>query len=187
MNKIETELDIIRIITEDQWMMDVLRIVKSLQLNDWWIGAGFVRNKIWDFIHGYSTRTPLDDIDVIYYNPPMIPESIDKEYEMTLKRKDKGLKWSVKNQARMHSRNADPPYSSIVEAISRWTETATAIAVTIDQHEKIAFIAPFGITDLINLIIRPTPAGMENIEVYKKRIKEKKWQVLWPMLQVLYM
>jgi len=48
MREIASEQDISKIIEADDWMMDVLRAAEKLQLPDWWIGAGFLRNKIWD-------------------------------------------------------------------------------------------------------------------------------------------
>lgn len=39
--------EIVRLVSEDAWMMNVLRAAKSLELPDWWVCAGFVRSKIW--------------------------------------------------------------------------------------------------------------------------------------------
>ena len=61
--------DIISLIREDQWMMELLRLTSSLNLPDWWICAGFIRSKIWDTLHHFNDRTPLSDIDVIYFDP----------------------------------------------------------------------------------------------------------------------
>ena len=63
-----TKKDIISLIENDAWMMDILSVVKTLELPDWWIGAGFIRSKVWDSLHGYTKRTPLPDVDVIYLN-----------------------------------------------------------------------------------------------------------------------
>lgn len=38
--------ELIDIIQNDGWMIDILKTVRNLDLNDCWIGAGFVRNKI---------------------------------------------------------------------------------------------------------------------------------------------
>lgn len=38
--------EIISIIREDVWMMEILQSVKTLNLPDWWICAGFVRSKV---------------------------------------------------------------------------------------------------------------------------------------------
>lgn len=49
-------------------MMEILKTVSQLDLPDWWVCAGFVRSKIWDTVHGFNTRTPLSEVDVIYYD-----------------------------------------------------------------------------------------------------------------------
>src|SRR5690625_2648685 len=138
-------------------MMDVLNDVKKLQLPDWWVCAGFVRSKIWDVLHFFSERTPLPDIDVIYYDTADMSEFIEKELQNQLKEYNPTIPWSVKNQARMHHKNKVPPYSSSVDAISKFPETATALGVRIDVEEKLILTAPCGIHDVLNLQIKPTP------------------------------
>ena len=60
-----TEQDILDLIAKDEWMMGVLRTARSLHLPDWMIGAGFVRNKVWDYLHGYENiEVPTADIDL---------------------------------------------------------------------------------------------------------------------------
>ncbi len=66
--KIQTEQDIVRLIENDEWMINVLQLAKSLELPDWWICAGFVRSKIWDTLHNYEIRTTIPDVDVIYFD-----------------------------------------------------------------------------------------------------------------------
>ena len=44
------EQDIINLIKNDEWMMSVLGEAEKLCLPDWMIGAGFLRNKVWDFL-----------------------------------------------------------------------------------------------------------------------------------------
>jgi len=72
---LKTENDIIQLVKEDEWMMDILYTTQSLHLPDWWVCAGFVRSKIWDTIHGFTERTPIPDIDVIYFEERNIEES----------------------------------------------------------------------------------------------------------------
>lgn len=69
---IKSEEDILWLIREDKWMMELLKCAKSLNLPDWWICAGFVRSKIWDVLHGFNERTTLPDIDVIYYDEKIV-------------------------------------------------------------------------------------------------------------------
>ncbi len=50
----------------DHPRMDCLRAARELALPDWALGAGFVRNLIWDHLHHKAEPTPLNDIDLIY-------------------------------------------------------------------------------------------------------------------------
>ena len=94
------------------------------------------------------------------------------------------IPWSVHNQARMYERNADQPYLDCEHAISFYPETATAIAARI-RDGKVQLIAPHGIDDLLNLIVRPTPAFRRNIAVYQQRLTAKNWAQRWPRLTFL--
>lgn len=104
------EEKIISAIREDKWMMEIFKSVKSLNLPDWWICAGFVRSKIWDLLHGFSERTPILDIDVIYFNLINIDESEEKKLVAKLISLIPDIPWSVKNEARMHIKSNLPPY-----------------------------------------------------------------------------
>src|SRR5690625_447058 len=105
---LKIEDDIIKLISGDDWMMKILTTAKSLNLPDWWVCAGFVRSKIWDTLHGYSKRTPISDIDVIYFDKRNIDESEEKRLEQKLNAIHPNEPWSVKNEARMHLANTIP-------------------------------------------------------------------------------
>lgn len=178
--------EIRNLIEEDEWMMEVLRSAEKLQLPDWWVCAGFVRSKVWDNQHGYTERTPLGDIDVIYYDENNLDEELEKEYEHQLSRIMPELPWSVKNQARMHEVNDLPPYRSSVDAISQFPETATAVGVKLDERRELQLTAPHGLDDLIRMKICPTPAFKKDerlINIYRQRLESKKWTQKWPKVE----
>ncbi|MBO0587649.1 nucleotidyltransferase family protein [Sporosarcina sp. E16_8] len=184
---ITTEREIIALIQEDKWMMKLLKCAKSLNLPDWWICAGFVRSKIWDVQHGIDERTTIPDIDVIYYDRKSIEKSVEKEYEKALIRLLPTVPWSVKNQARMHSIYNISPYSSSVDAISKFPETATALGVKLDVQNNVILTAPHGIEDVVNLRVKPTPSfcgQKEQMKIYEERIREKNWQVVWDKVEI---
>ena len=163
-------------------LMRDLDAVKSLNLPNWCIAAGYVRNFVWDHEHHYySGTTPMNDIDVLYYDLTDINEDTEKEYENLLNMKLHGYNWSVKNQARMHERNKEEPYLSVEDAMKRWPETATAIGITLDQDNKIIIIAPYGLTDLFEMKIRRSPL-FNNIDTFNTRVRSKKWLTTWPKL-----
>ncbi|MBR9661526.1 MULTISPECIES: nucleotidyltransferase family protein [Bacillus cereus group] len=187
--KIKTEKDIIRLIENDEWMMNVLQMAKSLELPDWWVCAGFVRSKIWDTLHDYEARTAMPDVDVIYYDSLHQDEIYEQSLETKLMNIDATIPWSVKNQARMHVVNNMPPYSSSVNAISKFPETATALGVTLDELNNVILTAPCGIEDVLSLQVRPTAhflKSKERLHMYKNRVIKKNWQSKWPNITITY-
>lgn len=181
--------DIIRLINADEWMMDILRAARSLQLPDWWVCAGFVRSKIWDTLHGFTERTPLPDVDVIYFDPSNKNEDAEKQFELQLKQIIPDIPWSVKNEARMHLVNNIPPYLSSVDAISKFPETATALGLMLDDQDNVILTAPCGIDDVLKMIIRPTPyfsESKDSIEIYEKRIVQKNLKGKWNKVTVIH-
>ncbi|MGN7894652.1 nucleotidyltransferase family protein [Bacillus sp. 22475] len=186
---IQTEQDIIRLIENDEWMMNVLQMAKSLELPDWWVCAGFVRSKIWDTLHDYEAKTAMPDVDVIYYDSLHQDEIYEQSLETKLMNIDATIPWSVKNQARMHVVNNMPPYSSSVDAISKFPETATALGVTLDDQNNIILTSPCGIEDVLALQVKPTAHFLETkerIHIYKNRVIKKNWQNKWPNITIVY-
>ena len=184
---IKNEKDIIQLIKEDEWMMDILRAAKLLNLPDWWICAGFVRSKIWDTLHHFSERTNIPDIDVIYFDATIIDELEEKKLEKKLRNILPDIPWSVKNEARMHVVNDLPAYSSSVDAISKFPETATALGVKLDGKENVILTAPCGISDVINFELKPTPHFTETKDlavIYEERIIKKNWKSIWNKIKV---
>ncbi|MGO4573590.1 nucleotidyltransferase family protein [Microvirga sp. 2TAF3] len=161
-----------------------LASVESLGLPDCWIGAGFVRNAIWDALHGRSFDTgSLNDVDVVYCDSADSSRERDIALERQLRELHPGPPWSVKNQARMHRRNGDAPYRDTRDAIAHWPETATAIAAR-SVNGRVEIIAPHGVEDLLNLIVRPTPVFRSKIGIYRQRAAGKDWPVRWPRLTI---
>ncbi len=175
--------DISQLIQEDQWMMSILRAVQQLQLPDWWVSAGFVRAKVWDTLHDFARRTPLGDIDVIYFDPSTMDEAPEKVYQAQLAKAIPDQTWSVVNQARMAAINQDEPYTSSVDALSKFPETASCVAVTIDDQGFLQLAAPLGIADLVGLVVRPSPVFVPRLDRLVKRQRQKKWKEKWPKLR----
>ncbi|KJV09405.1 hypothetical protein VZ95_11725 [Elstera litoralis] len=162
-------------------MMDALQQVEALGLPDCWIGAGFIRNAVWDALHSLPWQEPQSDIDVIYFDATATDRGLDCRYEALLRRSRPALLWSVKNQAAMHLKNADPPYCDTADAMRFWPERCTAIAVRVSQGQ-LDLLAPFGIDDLMSLRVRPTPNFISRMPVYQQRLATKKWRARWPRL-----
>jgi len=96
------QAETVQLIQRDAWRMECLEAVESLDLPDWYIAAGFLRNAIWDAVHDKPERTTLNDVDVVYYDRGG-PGAIDEaQVEAALKTRCPEVKWEARNQARMH-------------------------------------------------------------------------------------
>ncbi len=186
MKKLKTKKDILNLIKKDKWMMNILRIVNYLNLPDWWIGAGFVRNKVFDYLHGYKKRTKMNDVDIIYFDKKDLSEKTEEKIQKKLSEINSSINWSVTNQARIALWKGDKPYKFSKDGLARFNETATCVGVKLNRNNNLVLIAPHGIKDLINLIIKINPLSINHKEIYIKRLKTKNWKKKWPKLKIIY-
>ncbi len=170
----------------ESWRLEVLRALAGLGLPDCWVAAGFLRNPIWDHLHGFDRATPLNDVDVVYFDPADCSKEKDRALEAELSKRAPGLPWSVKNQARMHDHNGDPPYNSTEHALRHWLEGVSAVGVRMTGAGRLELLAPFGFIDIFELTVRPTPhARARRLEAYRARMARKNWPAIWPLVRVL--
>ena len=168
----------------DSLRLQALRVVAERGLPDCWIGAGFVRDAVWDHLHGFATTAPRGDVDVIWFSGVPAEEDADLHVEQELLCAMPELQWSVKNQTRMHLRNGDTPYASVADAMRHWPETATAVAVRIDSSDFIEINAPFGLDDLFAMRLRPTPGfRTTKLPIFIDRVSSKRWIERFPLLK----
>ncbi|MEW6638920.1 MAG: nucleotidyltransferase family protein [Pseudomonadota bacterium] len=177
--------DIAALITREPRMMVLLGAVARLDLPDGWIGAGFVRNAVWDALHGRSPDCArLNDVDVVFFDRADLRRVHEQAIEVELARCCPGVPWSVRNQARMHERNGESPYADTAAAVARWPETATAVAARVADG-RVELLAPHGVGDLLHLIVRPTPAFAARRAAFEARLRTKDWFTRWPRLTLV--
>lgn len=173
------------IIARDPVGMEQLRAVRSLALPDWCIAAGFVRNRVWDHLHGIWPPRPLADIDVLYCDASDLSKAPEARYEARLAALLPGAPWQVRNQARMHVWKGLPQHTSTEDSMRYWLETVTPVGVRLEADDRLAVVAPLGTDDLLNLVCRPTAFGQRQRVEYDERVASKKWRELWPKVQFL--
>lgn len=172
-----------RWIAKDPEMMRIIKLVEHCKLPDWWIAAGFVRNKVWNELHGYPASGVGGDVDVIYYDPTNLSPDKDRAIEEFLRGKASSVPWSVKNQARMHLHNGDAQYQSSRDAISHWVEIPTCVAVTLKNQMQLEILAPYGLKELFELRLTPNKKYYRP-KVFKERVASKHWLERWPKLRL---
>jgi len=165
-------------------LMTDLGMVRDLSLPQCYIAAGYIRNYVWDLLHGLEGTDRHTDIDVVYFDSSDVSEERDLRLEHGLRRVTGNPKWSVKNQARMHVNNGDEPYSSTYDALSYWTETATAIGAQLNEAGEIVLCCPYGLEDLFALRVRRCP-NFHKRSYYLQRVEKKRWKEQWPQLTIM--
>lgn len=177
--------DIADFIAHNPRMMRCLAVLAAHGPAGAWIGAGFVRNAVWDHLSGLNTEAqPSTDLDVVFHDPVNVTAEHDARIETGLRTAAPDLPWSVHNQARMHERNDDRPYRDVADALTHWPETATAIAARLGP-KGVEILAPFGVSDVLAMILRPTPAFRTKSEIPLARLEAKGWLTRWPRLRLV--
>lgn len=168
-----------------------LNIAKHNHIEHWLIAAGFVRNLVWDKLHGYPSNLIMDhgeqvDVDFIYFCSKDSAKARDVDLEQQFKQLGDGLAWSVKNQSRMHSRNGDEPYVDLKDAMGHWPEKETAIGirlvpnlVSFEFHLETAF----GLDSLFQLQLSHNP--QRQYHIFQARLAQKRWLERYPKLTTI--
>ena len=93
----------------------------------------------------------------------------------------------AKNQARVHLWYAARfgyeirPYCSCEDALASWPTTAAAIGIRwVDGTLLVE--APFGIDDLLSLVVRPNRVQITP-DIYAAKVE--RWGRVWPLLRIL--
>jgi hypothetical protein len=164
-------------------LLQALQAVAALRLPDAWIGAGALRDLVWDAAHGRPPARP-NDIDVAYFDPADPDPAAERRITAALAARAPGLPWQVRNQARMHRKHGHAPYPGTAAAVATWVETATAVAARLDPAGEIALLAPHGLDDLFGLVLRPVPAQGPDAPDFWARLAAKRWTDRWPRLRL---
>lgn len=184
---------VFEVIRRDALRMAGLQAVRELGLPDAWIGAGFVRNAVWDAMTSRPSDPAKHDVDVLFFDPSWttLPSDEAQRRERALEarlaemRPELARQWSVTNQARMAAYNGDAPYRNTEHAISHWPETATAIAVRLNEGGELELIAPHGLDDLFAMVVRRSPAFARKDALWKARVAAKAWRQRWPEVTIV--
>lgn len=177
-------------IGESAWFMPALHAVRELRLSSWCIGAGAVRNLVWDHLHGYRTPSALSDIDVAYFDASSLSSEQDAELQERLTHLHPGLPWEVTNQAAVHTwfeghfGHAVEPLHSLEDAVASWPEYATCVGVSLQADRTIQVIAPHGLEDLFSVTVRRNPSRV-SVETYRQRVAQKRYLERWPDVKIV--
>lgn len=169
--------------------MAALMAARSLGLSSWCIGASAVRSLVWDALHGFEHASPLEDVDVVYFDALADGPMQESELEGRLRAMLPTLQWEVTNQATVHRwfvshlGQVVPAFGSLEEGVATWPEFATCVGVNLNHDDAIGIVAPHGLEDLFGLRVRHNPLRA-SVQTYRERVASKHWGERWPLLRM---
>lgn len=175
--------DLVQLLLADHERMKAMECARSLALPDCYIAAGFVRNLVWDHLHHKPQPTPLNDLDIVYFDPNEIDDKAALIYEAQLTAMMPEFNWQVRNQANMHLRNGDKLYQSTLDAMSYWPEKETAVAARLNEKNQIECISAFGFESLFRGYLTWNPE--RPLVLFRQRLTQKNWLTIWPNLKLV--
>lgn len=183
--------ELTQLIQSTPWFVSILETVRLCNPPDWLVGAGVIRNLVWDYLHQYQTPTPPADIDVIFFDPQNLRPERDRMVQQQLAQRLPHVIWEATNQAAVHLWYEEvfgfsvPALHSSEEAVGTWPETATSVAVRLLSTDEISIVAPCGLSDLFNMVLRRNPFRVTR-EQFVQRLHSKQILRKWPHVQVIY-
>ncbi|MBW4580370.1 MAG: nucleotidyltransferase family protein [Tildeniella nuda ZEHNDER 1965/U140] len=155
---------------------DVLPAMAQLNLPNWWLAGGAVRNTVWRSLFGDECALIIKDFDLAFFDANGVGAASLQEHreqeliaKATLTAQFPDYVFDVKNQASFARwRSGRRPYSSTEDGIADWLHTATAVGVRCDTSAAWEFFTPYGLNDLFNGIVRSTPAHGQNLDAERK-------------------
>jgi uncharacterized protein len=178
-----------KVLSKSATISGVLARAPELGLPGWYLGAGAVAQTVWNELHGFPLDTGIEDADLVYFDPDLSYPAEDAFIQRGRQLFGSlAVAVEIRNEARVHLWYEQKfgkkiePYSSSEDAINTWPATATAIGVRRDPSGEFIVYAPYGLNDLLGMIVRPNK-GQITRDVYER--KARRWQAVWPGLRVV--
>ena len=178
-----------QILLKNDLIKEILKRSEKLDLINCYLGAGCVAQTVWNYFHNYDLNKNISDYDLVYFDDNDLSYEAENIVIEKLKDEFKDLRINidVKNQARVQIWYKEyfgysiESYKNIEEAINTWPTTATSIGVKFINNEFI-YYAPFGLNDILNMIVKPNKAQIKQ-NIYEEKIK--RWKKCWPKLKIV--
>ena len=147
-------------------LMHVLQTARDLVLPDWLVFSGAVYQPVLNHLTGRSPDYGIRDYDLAYFDASDLSYGAeDRVIRRVRAAFDEPLRSmvEVRNQARVHLwfeakfGEAYSPLSCTAEALERFTSATFAIGARLEPDDRLHIEAPFGLSDLFTLRLRPNP------------------------------
>jgi hypothetical protein len=146
-------------------LMQVMTTVRSLDLPDWLIFSGSVYQSVWNDVTGRPAGYGVNDFDLGYFDTDTSWDAEDVIIKRVAAAFEAPLRSRVeaRNQCRVPIWFKDKfgedydPIACTAEALPRFVAPAFAVGVRLEADDSITVVAPFGLEDAFDMVIRPNP------------------------------
>ena len=185
-----TDNELFSCLTKNDCIREVLENAAELRLDDWYVSAGAICQTVWNIKHGNCPTSFIKDIDLVYFDI----HHDTRETAQTIGRDVQELfghlpiPVEITNQATVHVWYesefgfAIEAYKSTEEAIATWPTTPSSIGVRLESDGSFKVCAPFGLSDLDSMVVRPNKKLVTK-EIYYE--KANRWKRHWPNLTII--
>ncbi|MEL7499095.1 MAG: nucleotidyltransferase family protein [Planctomycetota bacterium] len=176
-------------LVNNEQLYHVIQHAAELDLPQWYVGAGAICQTVWNQHHGFDPAYGIKDIDLVYFDSDNQTAQQERDIQKRVHQQfgSLALPIEVTNEARVHQWYFEEfgiridPYDSTVAAIATWPTTASAIGVKTNGSQLDVF-APFGLDDLLGMIVRPNRRLVTESVYYQKA---ERWKATWPDLTIV--
>jgi hypothetical protein len=168
--------------------MDILSKASDLKMKNWYLGAGCISQTVWNYKFGLDLNNGINDYDLVYFDESDTSYEAEDKYIQEGKKLFGDIPVEIRNQARVHLwykkhfGGEIDQYKSAEDAISTWPTTSNAIGIRIDEGGNFKIFSPFGLDDLMGLVVRANKTKITK-EIYMKKVD--RWTKVWPKLTVI--
>jgi hypothetical protein len=178
-----------KIVRGDPDVMGLLTAARELGLPQWRAVAGCIYQTAWNVLTNKPARTGIKDYDLIYFDAGDLSREAEDQVVQRVTRHMRNLPApvDVRNQARVHlwfKQRFDADYAPLRcadEALTRYASIVHAVGVRLEPDGSLDIVAPFGLDDVFNMVIRPNRV-IDNAASHETKAARAK--VIWPELTV---
>jgi len=188
---LDEQLDQLRsVLSGNPALMEVLTGAAGLELPGWYLVAGCIYQTVWNVSTGQPPEAGILDYDLAYCDPSDLSWEAE---DAVIRAADQifghlPVPVQLRNQARVHLWYEQkfgipcPPHESTEAAIDTFEATTACVGVRLDPGRAWRVYAPYGLSDVFNLVARPNSV-LAPRRVYEA--KTSRWGRQWPTLTVL--
>jgi hypothetical protein len=188
---LDEQLDCLRqALDQNRTLGEVLAGAAAMNLPGWYLAAGCLYQTVWNVLTGQPPEAGILDYDLVYFDASDLSWEAE---DAVIRAGDKvfaGLPAPVeiRNQARVHLWYEEkfgapcPPHASSEAAIDTYEATPACLGVRLESGGRWRIYAPYGLSDVFNLVARPNPV-LATRQVYET--KTARWRGQWPGLTVI--